>query len=57
MPTLLSRLRDIVWTAVFSIASGSVALVAALLSADLELVLGFGVLGLILAILSPRPSL
>jgi hypothetical protein len=54
MPTWFSQLRNLVWTAVLAVASGIVALVTAVLGDDLELVAGFGVLGLILAVLAQK---
>ena len=54
MPTFLSQLRNVVWTALFALIAGCISVIAAISGASLEIVAGFGVYGLIMAILSPR---
>ena len=55
MPTWLSQLRyNTVWSAVVAVVAGALGLIEALLDGNLELVVGFGALGLILAVLSQK---
>lgn len=54
MPTWFSQLRSLVWTAVLAVVSGIVALATAVLGGSLELIAGFGILGLILAVLAQK---
>jgi len=54
MPTWFSQLRNLVWTAVLAVVSGIVALAAAVLGGSIELIAGFGVLGLIFAVLAQK---
>lgn len=55
MPTWLSQLRyNTVWSAVVAVMAGALGLIAALVGGGLELVVGFGVIGLILAVLSQK---
>lgn len=54
MPTFLSQLRNVVWTALFALVAGWISLVAAVAGASIQIVAGFGFYGLIMAILSPR---
>ncbi len=57
MPTLFSRLRNVVWIAVFALLAGFGSFAAGVLEADTGLVLGFGFYGVIMAILTPKSSL
>ena len=55
MPTWLSQLRyGIVWSAVVAVVAGVLGLITALLGGSLELVVGFGAVGLILAVLAQK---
>lgn len=47
-------MRNLVWTAVLAVVSGIVALAAAVFGGSIELIAGFGVLGLILAVLAQK---
>ena len=55
MPTWLFQLRhNIVWSAVVAVVAGGLGLITALLGGSLEVVVGFGAVGLILAVLSQK---
>ena len=54
MPTFLSQLRNVVWTAIFALVAGWASLAAALFGASVQVVLGLGFYGLIMATISPR---
>jgi hypothetical protein len=55
MPTWLFQLQhSVVWSAVAAVAAGALGLIAALLGGSLEVVVGFGAAGLILAVLSQK---
>lgn len=54
MPDRFSRLRGIVWTAVFAIATGLVSVVVALCGASVQVTQSVAVSGLILATLATR---
>lgn len=47
-------MRNLVWTAVFAVVMGIIALTAAILGHSVEVVLGFGFLGVILATLAQK---
>jgi len=53
-PDWVSRLRDVVWTAVVATAAGAMSVVAAAAGASTELVVSLGLYGIILAILAPK---
>jgi len=50
----LSKLRDVIWFAVFAVASGVAAILSGLLD-NQPLTIGFGSLGVILALLAEKP--
>jgi hypothetical protein len=53
-PDWVSRLRDVVWTAVVATAAGAMSVAAAAAGASTELVVSLGLYGIILAILAPK---
>jgi hypothetical protein len=53
-PDWVSRLRDVVWTAVVATAAGAMSVAAAAAGASTELVMSLGLYGIILAILAPK---
>ena len=53
-PDRVSRLRDVVWTAVVATAAGAMSVAAAAAGASTELVVSLGLYGIILAILAPK---
>jgi hypothetical protein len=53
-PDWVSRLRDVVWTAVVATAAGAMSVAAAAAGASTELVMSLGLYGIILAILTPK---
>lgn len=54
MPSLLARLRNVVWTAVFALVGGCAALVAGVAGASIEAVAGIGIYAVVMAILTPK---
>ena len=53
-PDWVSRLGDVVWTAVIATTVGALSIVAAVADADLELIISLGLYGVILAVLAPK---
>lgn len=51
----MNRFKNLVWTAVLAVLCAAVAVVSAVIGANAEIVTGFGLAGVILAILTPRP--
>jgi len=54
VPDRFQRLRGIVWTAVFAVATGVSSVVAAICGASTSTAVGLAGFGIILAVLSPR---
>jgi hypothetical protein len=54
MSSLLAKLKNVIWTALFALVAAWLTLVAALAGASLEVVLGLGVYALVMAIISPK---
>ncbi len=54
MPDWMFRLRNMVWTAVMAVAFGAIAVGLALAGCGTEIVCGFGIFGVIFAILTPK---
>jgi len=50
----MGRFKNLVWTAILAVACAAVAAGSAVLGSSAEVIVGFGLAGAILAILTPR---